>query len=111
MYLSLQRLVLLAHTYSAVILTGAPLNSFELIKPIVEGVGYTMPQRELSVKSAMTLAWGMYAFYGLLYPWLQKSWIPEPFILPAEVFKVLSFEHVVTLLNCLGICSRDGNEH
>ncbi|XP_024391473.1 uncharacterized protein [Physcomitrium patens] len=67
---------------------GAPLNSFELIKPIVEGVGYTMPQRELSVKSAMTLAWGMYAFYGLLYPWLQKSWIPEPFILPAEVFKV-----------------------
>jgi len=71
-----------------VCLTGAPVNSFELIRPIVEGVGYTMPQIEISVKSAMTLAWCVYAFYGLLYPWLQRSWIPEPFLLPAEVLKV-----------------------
>lgn len=69
---------------------GAPVNSFELIRPVVEGVGYTMPQREISVKSAMTLAWCIYAFYGLLYPWLGKSWLPEPFLLPAEVLKVRS---------------------
>jgi hypothetical protein len=49
-----------------------------------------MPQREISVKSAMKLAWCIYAYYGLLYPWLQRSWIPEPFILPAEVLKVKS---------------------
>lgn len=72
------------------VFTGAPVNSFELMKPIVEGVGYTMPQREISVKSAMTLAWCIYAYYGLLYPWLQRSWIPEPLILPTEVFKVSS---------------------
>jgi hypothetical protein len=29
--------------------------------------------------------WGMYI---LLFPLLQKSWIPQPFILPAEVYKV-----------------------
>ena len=74
------------------ILTGAPVNSFDLIKPIVEGVGYTMPQRDISVKSAMTLAWFIYAYYGLLYPWLQSSWIPEPLLLPAEVLKVQTFQ-------------------
>jgi hypothetical protein len=67
---------------------GAPVNSFELIRPIVEGVGYTMPEREISVKTAMTLAWCVYGFYGLLYPWLQNPWLPEPFLLPAEVLKV-----------------------
>lgn len=55
------------------VLAGAPVNSFELIRPIVEGVGYTMPQREISVKSAMTLAWCIYAYYGLLHPWLRRS--------------------------------------
>lgn len=76
--------------FSFVYLAGAPVNSFELIRPIVEGVGYTMPQRELSVKTAMTLAWCIYAYYGLLHPWLRRSFIPEPFLLPAEVLKVWS---------------------
>ncbi|KAH0932619.1 hypothetical protein HID58_009736 [Brassica napus] len=27
-------------------------------------------------------------FYTVLYPWLSKSWLPQPLILPAEVYKV-----------------------
>lgn len=26
--------------------------------------------------------------YTLLYPWLDSKWIPQPLLLPAEVYKV-----------------------
>ncbi|KAH9571208.1 hypothetical protein CY35_02G082100 [Sphagnum magellanicum] len=67
---------------------GSPINTFEFLRPVVEGLGYSVPQREISVKTAMQISWFMWGMYILLFPLLQKSWIPQPFILPAEVYKV-----------------------
>jgi len=68
--------------------SGSPINTFEFLRPVVEGLGYSVPQREISVKTAMQISWFMWGMYILLFPLLQKSWIPQPFILPAEVYKV-----------------------
>ncbi|KAI5062223.1 hypothetical protein GOP47_0022762 [Adiantum capillus-veneris] len=67
---------------------GAPINPFKFLQPLLEGLGYQLPNQRLSVKSAMTLAWFFWGLYGLLYPWLDKAWLPEPPVLPAEVHSV-----------------------
>lgn len=67
---------------------GAPVNSFKFMQPLVEGLGYHFPHQRLSVKWATTIAWVFWALYGLMYPWLDKVWLPQPPILPAEVHKV-----------------------
>lgn len=67
---------------------GAPVNSFRLMQPLIEGLGYQLPSRRLSVQSAMIFAWIFWGLYGLMYPWLDKVWLPQPPIFPAEVYKV-----------------------
>ncbi|KAI5060596.1 hypothetical protein GOP47_0025016 [Adiantum capillus-veneris] len=67
---------------------GAAVNSFKFMQPLMEGLGYQLPCRQLSVKSAMMFAWIFWGLYGLMYPWLDKAWLPQPPILPAEVHKV-----------------------
>ncbi|KAH7445209.1 hypothetical protein KP509_02G112700 [Ceratopteris richardii] len=67
---------------------GAPVNTFKFMQPLIEGLGYQLPKHQLSVKSAMRLAWIFWGLYGLMYPWLNKGWLPQPPFLPAEVQKV-----------------------
>ncbi|CAM6123223.1 unnamed protein product [Calypogeia fissa] len=67
---------------------GAPINTGKFLRPLLEDLGYKSPERQLSVQAAMRIAWFFWGLYGLLYPWLGKSWLPQPFILPAEVYKV-----------------------
>lgn len=67
---------------------GAPVNSFKFMQPLMEGLGYQLPRRQLSVKSAMTFAWIFWGLYSMMYPWLDKAWLPQPPMLPAEVHKV-----------------------
>ncbi|EFJ14416.1 hypothetical protein SELMODRAFT_268862 [Selaginella moellendorffii] len=66
----------------------APTNYFEFVRPLVEGLNYKFPQRELSVSAALRFSWFFWGLYGLLYPWLERSWIPDPLLLPSEVHKV-----------------------
>lgn len=67
---------------------GVPVNSFRFMQPLMEGLGYQLPRQRISVKSAMIVAWIFWGLYGLIYPWLDKAWLPEPPILPTEVYKV-----------------------
>ncbi|KAJ7286669.1 hypothetical protein O6H91_Y322900 [Diphasiastrum complanatum] len=76
---------------------GAPVNSFKFLQQIVEGLGYSYPERELSVRAALVLAWFFWGVYSLLYPLLKSTWMPEPFLLPAEVYKV-GVTHYFSLL-------------
>ncbi|KAH7445211.1 hypothetical protein KP509_02G112700 [Ceratopteris richardii] len=72
---------------------GAPVNTFKFMQPLIEGLGYQLPKHQLSVKSAMRLAWIFWGLYGLMYPWLNKGWLPQPPFLPAEVQKLVS--HII----------------
>ncbi|MCO5553178.1 hypothetical protein L7F22_006699 [Adiantum nelumboides] len=67
---------------------GAPVNSFKFIQPLMEGLGYQVPSRQLNVKSAMVFAWIFWGLYGLMYPWLDKAWLPQPPFFPTEIHKV-----------------------
>lgn len=76
---------------------GAPINTGKFLRPFLEGLGYKSPQRQLGVETAMRLAWFFWGLGGLFYPWLGKSWLPQPLILPAEVYKV-GVTHYFSLL-------------
>ncbi|GER36974.1 3-beta hydroxysteroid dehydrogenase/isomerasefamily protein [Striga asiatica] len=67
---------------------GCPVNSFEFIKPLLEGLEYDLPKLTLTVQHALFLGKFFWVFYSLLYPWLNRKWLPQPLILPAEVYKV-----------------------
>nr|UGC00582.1 3betaHSD2 [Apocynum venetum] len=67
---------------------GSPVNSFEFIRPLLNSLDYELPRMSLAVPYALLLGNFFTAFYSILYPWLSQKWLPQPFILPAEVYKV-----------------------
>eukprot|EP00249_Psilotum_nudum_P009303 c21842_g1_i1 orf=186-1661(+) len=67
---------------------GTPRNSFAFFRPLIESLGYQFPALQINLKHATIIAWIFWGFYGLFYPWLDKWWLPQPLILPAEVHKV-----------------------
>ncbi|KAL5557670.1 hypothetical protein UlMin_033881 [Ulmus minor] len=67
---------------------GSPINSFEFLRPLLRSLDCDVPKASLSVLHALRLGRIFWAIYMILYPWLNRWWIPQPFILPAEVYKV-----------------------
>ncbi|KAJ9166976.1 hypothetical protein P3X46_021665 [Hevea brasiliensis] len=67
---------------------GSPINSFEFLRPLLRSLDYDLPTASLTVPHALILGKIFQAIYTLLYPWLNRWWLPQPFILPAEVYKV-----------------------
>lgn len=67
---------------------GAPVNTFEFLRPLVTSLEYDFPKLSISVPTALVVAKIFWTIYFLFYPWLKKSWFPSPLILPAEVYKV-----------------------
>ncbi|XP_047976521.1 short-chain dehydrogenase/reductase family 42E member 1-like [Salvia hispanica] len=67
---------------------GSPVNSFEFLRPLLEGLEYELPKLTLPVSRALFLGKLFSVFYSLLYPCLNRRWLPQPLILPAEVYKV-----------------------
>ncbi|XP_078444040.1 NAD(P)-binding Rossmann-fold superfamily protein [Wolffia australiana] len=67
---------------------GAPINTFEFIRPLLRSLNYDLPKRTLSLQQATRLAYFFSFVYTVLRPWLESRWLPQPFLLPAEVHKV-----------------------
>ncbi|XP_012073580.1 short-chain dehydrogenase/reductase family 42E member 1 isoform X2 [Jatropha curcas] len=67
---------------------GSPINTFEFLQPLLRSLDYDLPKASISVPRALILARIFWGIYTLLYPWLNRWWLPQPFILPAEVYKV-----------------------
>ncbi|KAL9660513.1 hypothetical protein QQ045_025328 [Rhodiola kirilowii] len=67
---------------------GHPVNTFEFLRPFLRNLDYDIPKRSISVGSALLLGKLFVAFYTILYPWLDRKWLPQPLLLPAEVYKV-----------------------
>ncbi|TYG82780.1 hypothetical protein ES288_D01G116900v1 [Gossypium darwinii] len=67
---------------------GSPINTFEFIQPLLKSLDYDLPKSWLAVSHALYLAKIFWAVYSMLYPLLNRWWLPQPFILPAEVYKV-----------------------
>ncbi|KAK2988186.1 hypothetical protein RJ640_020668 [Escallonia rubra] len=67
---------------------GSPVNSFEFLCPLLRSLEYDMPKASLAVPHALLLGKFFSAVYTIMYPWLSKWWLPQPLILPAEVYKV-----------------------
>lgn len=67
---------------------GSPVNTFEFLRPFLRSLDYDIPKFTISVPVAVTLGKIFQGVYTVLYPWLSKSWLPQPLILPAEVYKV-----------------------
>ncbi|XP_042495346.1 short-chain dehydrogenase/reductase family 42E member 1 [Macadamia integrifolia] len=67
---------------------GCPVNTFEFIGQLLKSLEYDMPKVTLDVQHALLLGRIFWVVYTFLYPWLNRSWLPEPLILPAEVHKV-----------------------
>ncbi|KAL8487117.1 hypothetical protein ACS0TY_023697 [Phlomoides rotata] len=67
---------------------GYPVNSFEFLQPLLKSLDYDLPKLSLPVPRALILGKLFWVFYSLLYPWLSSKWLPNPLILPAEVYKV-----------------------
>ncbi|KAB1203502.1 Short-chain dehydrogenase/reductase family 42E member 1 [Morella rubra] len=67
---------------------GSPVNTFEFIRPLLKSVDYDLPKASLAVPHALRLGRIFWMVYTMLYPWLNRWWLPQPLILPAEVYKV-----------------------
>ncbi|KAK9129178.1 hypothetical protein Sjap_009665 [Stephania japonica] len=67
---------------------GSPVNTFEFLRPLLRSLKYDLPNTWIDVSLALTFARIFWVLYTLLYPMLHKSWLPQPLILPAEVYKV-----------------------
>ncbi|CAJ1972624.1 unnamed protein product [Sphenostylis stenocarpa] len=67
---------------------GSPVNSFEFLQPLLRSLDYELPKTSLPLDRALFLGRICWAVYTFLYPWLNRWWLPQPFILPSEVLKV-----------------------
>lgn len=67
---------------------GSPVNSFDFLQPLLKGLDYDLPKFTLPVPQALFVGKIFWVLYSLLYPWLNRRWLPQPLILPAEVYKV-----------------------
>ncbi|CAN6253529.1 unnamed protein product [Urochloa humidicola] len=68
---------------------GSPVNTFEFImSPLFRSLDYTVPRVTLDTSVALSISRIFLFISTLFYPWLDRKWIPQPLILPAEVYKV-----------------------
>lgn len=68
---------------------GSPVNTFEfIISPLLRSLDYDLPKITLDVKHALLMSRIIGVIYTLLYPWLNRRWLPGPLLLPAEVYKI-----------------------
>ena len=71
---------------------GCPVNNFEYLKPLVEGLGYSYPVINLPFWFIMTLAVFQQFLYSLIYQFYPFT----PFVTPAEAFKTGITHHFVS---------------
>lgn len=69
-------------------LTGHPINTFEFLRPLLQSLDYDVPKLSLTVPQALIFGKIFWVLYSLMYPWLNRKWLPQPLILPAEIYKV-----------------------
>lgn len=69
------------------------MNNFDFLAPIVEAYGRAMPSLYVPVSLMLAVAWPTEWLYRLWLPLLGLSWVPQPIILPAEVYKVTKGPH------------------
>ncbi|KAK4753380.1 hypothetical protein SAY87_022178 [Trapa incisa] len=67
---------------------GSPVNSFEFLQPLLRSLDYGMPKASIPIPHALFIGKFFWALYTVLYPWLNSWWLPQPLMLPAEVYKV-----------------------
>ncbi|KAK2660974.1 hypothetical protein Ddye_007507 [Dipteronia dyeriana] len=67
---------------------GCPINSFEFIGNFLKGLDYELPKSRLALPHALFIGRIFSVFYSILYPWLNRWWLPQPLMLPTEVYKV-----------------------
>ncbi|CAF2065275.1 unnamed protein product [Brassica oleracea var. botrytis] len=67
---------------------GTPINFFEFLQPLLKNLEYDLPKSSLSIPLAVSLGNICKAIYIMLSPLLNRRWIPQPLILPPEVYKV-----------------------
>ena len=68
---------------------GSPCNTFEfIISPLFRSLGYAVPRVTLDTSAALAISRIFLFISTLFYPWLDSKWMPQPLILPAEVYKV-----------------------
>ncbi|KAJ3679748.1 hypothetical protein LUZ60_017759 [Juncus effusus] len=68
---------------------GSPVNSFEfIINPLLKGLEYEPPKLTLDFKYALIISKIMWFLYTFLYPWLERDWLPNPPVLPPELYKI-----------------------
>ncbi|CAL9240876.1 unnamed protein product [Arabidopsis halleri] len=65
-----------------------PINFFEFLQPLLKNLDYDLPKLSLSIALAVLLGKICEAIYTMLTPVLNQRWIPQPLILPPEVYKV-----------------------
>lgn len=86
--------------------SGSPINSFEFLRPLLKSLDYDVPGATISVPRALFLGKVFTVIYTVLYPWLDRWWLPQPLILPAEVYKVsylveMFQEYLLPLIYCV----------
>lgn len=67
---------------------GSPVNSIEFLRPLLRSLDYDLPKASITVPRALVLGRIFSTIYTILYPWLNQWWLPQPLILPAEIYKV-----------------------
>lgn len=67
---------------------GCPVNTFEFLRPLLRSLDYDLPKASISVSHALLLGRIIGGIYRILYPWLNRWWLPQPLMLPAEAYKV-----------------------
>ncbi|XP_076888004.1 uncharacterized protein LOC143538299 [Bidens hawaiensis] len=67
---------------------GYPVNTFEFIRPLLKSLEYDLPKASLPVDKALIVGKTFSVIYTLMHPWLNSRWLPQPLLLPAEVYKV-----------------------
>ncbi|KAJ0742152.1 putative 3-beta-hydroxysteroid-4-alpha-carboxylate 3-dehydrogenase (decarboxylating) [Helianthus annuus] len=67
---------------------GSPVNTFEFLRPLLKSLEYDIPKATLPVGKALLVGKAFSVIYTLMYPWLNTRWLPQPLLLPAEVYKV-----------------------
>ncbi|KAG6783547.1 hypothetical protein POTOM_009201 [Populus tomentosa] len=77
---------------------GSPISTFEFLQPLLKSLDYDLPKASLSVPRVLMLGRIFWAIYTVLYPWLNRWWLPQPLILPAEVYKEVGVTHYFSSL-------------
>ncbi|THG10379.1 hypothetical protein TEA_015594 [Camellia sinensis var. sinensis] len=85
---------------------GSPVNSFEFLRPLLQSLEYDLPKRSLAVSHALVLGRIFQLVYTILYPWLNRWWLPQPLMLPTEVHefpKILQFSLGLVAIDPVGV--------